>query len=116
MQDLQWIPFCFSNNFTNSTITTELMSLHDQSVYDIACHVCMSYKQVFICYSPARLKNIDRSTANHTVVTVGEVTVIITEYQPKPASAASGSASSVHVQSSSYNDSRSGDGSDTDSS
>ncbi|XP_067950438.1 YY1-associated factor 2-like [Watersipora subatra] len=32
---------------------------------------------------PARLKNIDRSTAHHMVVTAGDVTVIITDYKPK---------------------------------
>lgn len=40
-------------------------------------------------YRPARLKNIDRSTAQHLVVTVGDVTVIITDYQPKAESTAS---------------------------
>jgi len=29
------------------------------------------------------LKNVDRSTAHHMVVTVGEVTVIITDYKLK---------------------------------
>lgn len=34
---------------------------------------------------PPRLKNIDRSSGRSMEVTVGAVTVIITEYQPKPA-------------------------------
>lgn len=38
------------------------------------------------CFRPARLKNIDRATAQHMVVTVGDVTVIITDYKPKPES------------------------------
>ena len=32
---------------------------------------------------PPRLKNIDRSTARSMEVTVGNVTVVITDYQPK---------------------------------
>lgn len=31
---------------------------------------------------PPRLKNIDRSTAQHMAVTIGDVTVIITDYKP----------------------------------
>lgn len=38
---------------------------------------------IFSFYRPARLKNIDRSTAQHMVVTVGDVTVIITDYRSK---------------------------------
>ena len=33
---------------------------------------------------PARLKNIDRSSAQTREVTVNSVTVLITEYKPKP--------------------------------
>lgn len=33
---------------------------------------------------PARLKNVDRSTAQTREVTVNSVTVFITEYKPKP--------------------------------
>ncbi|CAD7077421.1 unnamed protein product [Hermetia illucens] len=33
---------------------------------------------------PARLKNVDRSTAQTREVTVNSVTVVITEYKPKP--------------------------------
>lgn len=48
-----------------------------------------SYTSVIITFlsslfRPARLKNIDRTTAQHMVVTVGDVTVIITDYKPKP--------------------------------
>lgn len=32
----------------------------------------------------ARLKNVDRSTAQTREVTVNSVTVVITEYKPKP--------------------------------
>lgn len=35
------------------------------------------------CCRPPRLKNVDRSKASHMSVTVGNVTVIVTDYQPK---------------------------------
>ena len=35
------------------------------------------------CFRPPRLKNVDRSTARSMEVTVGNVTVVITDYQPK---------------------------------
>ena len=31
-----------------------------------------------------RLKNVDRSRPSHLTVTVGSVTVVMTDYQPKP--------------------------------
>lgn len=48
-----------------------------------------------------KLKNVDRSSAEHKAVTVNNVTVIITEFQPKrthngPPSLASSDGSSVH--------------------
>ncbi|XP_052834178.1 YY1-associated factor 2-like [Octopus bimaculoides] len=42
--------------------------------------LCM---QQMFCPLPPRLKNIDRSSATHMSVTVGSVTVVITDYQPK---------------------------------
>ncbi|XP_066965119.1 YY1-associated factor 2 isoform X3 [Macrobrachium rosenbergii] len=42
-----------------------------------------------------RLKNIDRSTAQHNAVTVNNVTVIITEYQPKQRKTSSGNSSAT---------------------
>lgn len=40
-----------------------------------------------------RLKNVDRSTAEHNAVTVNNVTVIITEFQPKQKTSSSSSMS-----------------------
>lgn len=42
-----------------------------------------------------RLKNVDRSTAQHNAVTVNNVTVIITEFQPKQRKASSGNSSAT---------------------
>lgn len=41
---------------------------------------------------PARLKNIDRGSAHHMVVTVGDVTVVVTDYKPKPITEATASS------------------------
>ncbi|XP_065333208.1 YY1-associated factor 2 isoform X2 [Cloeon dipterum] len=61
----------------------------------------------------SRLKNVDRSSAQHREVTVNNVTVIITEYKPKLAnsdqSGQSSSASSEMSHSESSTDARSND-------
>ena len=47
---------------------------------------------VLFVYRTARLKNVDRNTAHHMVVSVGDVTVIITDYKLKPLTDASTSS------------------------
>ncbi|KAL3852274.1 hypothetical protein ACJMK2_015938 [Sinanodonta woodiana] len=46
-----------------------------------------------------RLKNIDRSTARHMHVTVGSVTVVITDYQPKKSTPVDAQSNISSVQS-----------------
>ena len=52
----------------------------------IACYTLTWFpwcNSVFYSSRPPRLKNIDRSSATSMEVTVGNVTVIITDYKPK---------------------------------
>lgn len=49
--------------------------------------------------SRPRLQNVDRSSGTHKAVTVNNVTVIITEFQPKAASARLSDASSSDAHS-----------------
>lgn len=56
---------------------------------------------------PARLTNVDRSTAQTREVTVNSVTVVITEYKPKQMTAASSRRESSEQSYSESNDSRS---------
>lgn len=64
-------------------------------------------------WHPPRLKNIDRSSAQTREVTVNNVTVVITEYQPKAKKTLSDQSSSASSengsQSESSTDARSGD-------
>ncbi|KAF2348760.1 Yaf2/RYBP C-terminal binding motif [Trinorchestia longiramus] len=48
-----------------------------------------------------RLKNVDRSTAEHNAVTVNNVTVIITEFQPKQKNSSPSSTTNMAASSSS---------------
>lgn len=63
---------------------------------------------VCVCFfSRPRLKNIDRSTAQHLEVTVGDLTVIITDFKEKakPMSTSTSAASAdQHSQSGSSSD------------
>lgn len=56
---------------------------------------------------PARLTNVDRSTAQTREVTVNSVTVVITEYKPKAVTATSRRESTSEQSLSESNDSRS---------
>lgn len=61
----------------------------------------------FLFFGRPRLKNIDRSSARHLEVTVGDLTVIITDFKekakPAPTSASAASADQ-HSQSGSSSD------------
>lgn len=56
---------------------------------------------------PARLTNVDRSTAQTREVTVNSVTVVITEYKPKPPKPVTSRRESSEQSLSESNDSRS---------
>lgn len=56
---------------------------------------------------PARLTNVDRSTAQTREVTVNSVTVVITEYKPKQMTSATSRRESSEQSYSESNDSRS---------
>jgi len=56
---------------------------------------------------PARLTNVDRSTAQTREVTVNSVTVVITEYKPKQVTSATARRESSEQSFSESNDSRS---------
>lgn len=56
---------------------------------------------------PARLTNVDRSTAQTREVTVNSVTVVITEYKPKPPKPVTNRRESSEQSFSESNDSRS---------
>lgn len=56
---------------------------------------------------PARLTNVDRSTAQTREVTVNSVTVVITEYKPKPPKPVTNRRESSEQSLSESNDSRS---------
>lgn len=61
-------------------------------------HQYIIFFQVYshnISFSRPRLKNVDRSTAQHNAVTVNNVTVIITEFQPKQRKTSSGNSSAT---------------------
>lgn len=61
-------------------------------------------------WRPARLKNVDRSTAQHMAVTVGDVTVIITDYKPKTTSPSDSYSSSEQSCSAAEDGSSAGNG------
>ncbi|XP_065169097.1 YY1-associated factor 2 [Atheta coriaria] len=54
---------------------------------------------------PARLKNVDRSTAQTREVTVNSVTVVITEYKPKAAKSQDAAANTSSSSSESHSES-----------
>ncbi|XP_045104733.1 YY1-associated factor 2-like isoform X3 [Portunus trituberculatus] len=56
-----------------------------------------------------RLKNVDRSTAQHNAVTVNNVTVIITEFQPKHRSSSTTSSSKTTATSGNTSSATNGD-------
>ncbi|KAK8386636.1 hypothetical protein O3P69_017844 [Scylla paramamosain] len=56
-----------------------------------------------------RLKNVDRSTAQHNAVTVNNVTVIITEFQPKHRSSSTTSSSKTTTSSGNTSSATNGD-------
>ncbi|KAG0724141.1 YY1-associated factor 2 [Chionoecetes opilio] len=56
-----------------------------------------------------RLKNVDRSTAEHNAVTVNNVTVIITEFQPKHRSSSTTSSSKTTTSSGNTSSATNGD-------
>jgi len=62
------------------------------------------------------LKNVDRSSARHLEVTVGDLTVIITDFKekarPSPAATTTTTATSADPHSHSHSHSHSGSGSD----
>uniref|UniRef100_W5LZN3 YY1 associated factor 2 n=1 Tax=Lepisosteus oculatus TaxID=7918 RepID=W5LZN3_LEPOC len=79
------------------------------------CKICFVYmfrkkKNNFIhyelCNCRPRLKNVDRSSAQHLEVTVGDLTVIITDFKEKTKSTPTSSATSAdqHSQSGSSSD------------
>lgn len=71
------------------------------------CHISHSVFFFPLFFGRPRLKNIDRSSARHLEVTVGDLTVIITDFKekvkPVPTSASAASADQ-HSQSSSGSD------------
>src|SRR4029434_377895 len=97
-------------------------SQEDRRLLSLYCSVCLSVSLIrCVCTVPPRsvcvyrppcrprLKNIDRSSAQHLEVTVGDLTVIITDFKEKakPTSTSSPSAASADHHS------QSGSGADT---
>lgn len=67
--------------------------------------MCVLLMWLFALFRP-RLKNVDRSSAQHLEVTVGDLTVIITDFKEKTKSPPASSAASAdqHSQSGSSSD------------
>lgn len=63
------------------------------------------YDMIIFVFRP-RLKNVDRSSAQHLEVTVGDLTVIITDFKEKtkPPAASSAASADPHSQSGSSSD------------